>query len=110
MAHGGFLGFGETRSFVPVDAVTRVTEDRVFIDQSRERVTEAPVHDPELTDEPDYYSSVYGFYGCPPFWGAGYVHSPVSPSARRRGCRLSRGRGPALSSALSPCLTADGEP
>ncbi|GAA2292444.1 hypothetical protein GCM10010415_75530 [Streptomyces atrovirens] len=74
VAHGGFLGFGETKSFVPVDAVTRVTEDRVFIDQSRERVAEAPVYDPALTDEPDYYTSVYGFYGYPPFWGAGYVY------------------------------------
>ncbi|MFC8102786.1 PRC-barrel domain-containing protein [Streptomyces sp. M92] len=74
VAHGGFLGFGETKSFVPVDAVTHITEDQVFIDQSRERVAEAPVYDPELTDESEYYTNVYGFYGYPPFWGPGYVY------------------------------------
>lgn len=74
VAHGGFLGLGEKKAYVPVDAVTQITADEVFIDQSRERVAEAPVYDPELTDEREYYSSVYGFYGYPPFWGPGYVY------------------------------------
>ncbi|MFB7085870.1 PRC-barrel domain-containing protein [Streptomyces sp. NPDC056296] len=60
VAHGGFLGFGETKSFIPVEAVTHITDDQVFIDQSRERVAQAPAYDPDLTDEPDYYSNVYG--------------------------------------------------
>lgn len=30
MTHGGFLGFGETKSFIPVDAVTHITDDQVF--------------------------------------------------------------------------------
>ncbi|MFE0206893.1 PRC-barrel domain-containing protein [Streptomyces sp. NPDC058985] len=74
VAHGRFLGFGEKKSFIPVDAVTRITDDQVFIDQSRERVAQAPAYDPELTDEPDYYQSVYGFYDYPPFWGSGYIY------------------------------------
>jgi len=35
--HGGFLGFGETRSLIPVDAVTKVTRDDVHVGRSRER-------------------------------------------------------------------------
>jgi sporulation protein YlmC with PRC-barrel domain len=30
--HGGFLGFGETTSLIPVDAVTKTTEHHVFVD------------------------------------------------------------------------------
>ncbi|MFB7087811.1 PRC-barrel domain-containing protein [Streptomyces sp. NPDC056296] len=81
VAHGGFLGFGETKSFIPVEAVTHITDDQVFIDQSRERVAQAPVYDPDLTDEPDYYSNVYGYYGYQPFWGPGYVY-PTFPFPR----------------------------
>ncbi|MFJ7770879.1 PRC-barrel domain-containing protein [Streptomyces sp. NPDC097107] len=79
VAHGGFLGFGETKSFIPVDAVSRVTDDQVFIDQSRERIAGAPVYNPELADKADYYSSVYGYYGYAPFWGPGYIY-PGFPS------------------------------
>ncbi|MGK9465179.1 PRC-barrel domain-containing protein (plasmid) [Streptomyces sp. G6] len=81
VAHGGFLGFGETKSFIPVDAVTHITDDQVFIDQSRERVSKAPVYDPDLTDEPEYYSNVYGYYGYSPFWGPGYIY-PTFPFPR----------------------------
>ncbi|MFD8427964.1 PRC-barrel domain-containing protein [Streptomyces coelicoflavus] len=81
VAHGGFLGFGETKSFIPVEAVSHITDDQVFIDQSRERVSKAPVYDPDLTDEPQYYSNVYGYYGYAPFWGPGYVY-PTFPFPR----------------------------
>jgi sporulation protein YlmC with PRC-barrel domain len=80
--HGGILGFGATPSFVPVDAVTAVTDDEVRIDQSRERVAQAPPYDPELADETDYYGSLYGHYGYPPFWYPGYVY-PGYPPRRR---------------------------
>ncbi|MFE5603385.1 PRC-barrel domain-containing protein [Streptomyces coelicoflavus] len=81
VAHGGFLGFGETKSFIPVEAVSHITDDQVFIDQFRERVSKAPVYDPDLTDEPQYYSNVYGYYGYAPFWGPGYVY-PTFPFPR----------------------------
>ncbi|MEV8567280.1 PRC-barrel domain-containing protein [Streptomyces sp. NPDC051322] len=74
VAHGGFLGFGETKSFIPVDALTRITDEQVFIDKSREHVAGAPVYDPGLTDKPEHYSDVYGYYGYLPFWGAGYIY------------------------------------
>ncbi|RST15983.1 PRC-barrel domain containing protein [Streptomyces sp. WAC05374] len=74
VGHGGFLGIGEKSSFVPVDAVTRVTEDRVYVDRSREHVAGAPAYDPGLVDETSYYGQVYDHYGYGPFWGPGYVY------------------------------------
>ncbi|QGV77099.1 PRC-barrel domain-containing protein [Streptomyces ficellus] len=74
--HGGFLGIGEKKSFIPVDAVARVDEEELFIDQSKERVAQAPAYDPALVEarsEPEYYDQVYAHYGLIPFWGAGYV-------------------------------------
>ncbi len=59
---GGFLGLGETKSFIPVDAITRITEDDVFINQSRAHVAGAPRYDPGLAEQ-DYYRNVYGYYG-----------------------------------------------
>src|SRR5665213_1435842 len=65
--HGGFLGFGETKSLIPVDAVTKITEDDVVVDQSRERVAAAPGYDPDLVDDRTYHSSLYGYYGYAPY-------------------------------------------
>ncbi len=72
--HGGFLGFGETKSLIPVDAVTKVTEDEVFIDQSRDRVASAPGYSPDLVDDRPYHSSVYSHFGYIPYWGPGYMY------------------------------------
>ncbi|PZS28053.1 MAG: PRC-barrel domain-containing protein [Pseudonocardiales bacterium] len=72
--HGGFLGFGETKTLIPVDAVTKITEDEVLINQSRDRVAAAPGYDPDLVDDRPYHSSVYGHYGYAPFWGGGYMY------------------------------------
>lgn len=81
--HGGILGFGATPSFIPVDAITRITDDEVHINQSRQRVADAPPYDPDLVDETAYYSNVYGYYGLPPFWGAGYVYPGYPMGATR---------------------------
>ncbi len=72
--HGGFLGFGETKSLIPVDAVTKITEDDVFVDQSRERVAAAPGYTPDLVDDRLYHSSIYNYYEYAPYWGAGYIY------------------------------------
>ncbi|MEU5153825.1 PRC-barrel domain-containing protein [Glycomyces sp. NPDC021274] len=71
---GGFLGLGKKQVLIPVDAVTRIDEDHVYIDRGREEVASGPGYDPELMPEPDrpYYENVYTHYGFPPFWGAGY--------------------------------------
>ncbi len=74
--HGGFLGFGETKTLIPVDAVTKITEQEVFIDQSRERVAGAPGYAPHLVDDRPYHTSIYTHYGYEPFWGGGYAYPP----------------------------------
>ena len=71
---GGFLGMGETKSFIPVDAITRITKDDVHIDQSRERVAGAPPYDPELVTTRTYHQDSYGYYGYTPYWVAGYTY------------------------------------
>ncbi|MFY1636233.1 PRC-barrel domain-containing protein [Solwaraspora sp. WMMB335] len=72
--HGGILGIGATASFIPVDAVTRITDDVVHINESRERVSGAPAYDPDLVSQDKYYEDLYGYYGYLPFWGVGYVY------------------------------------
>lgn len=75
--HGGFLGFGDTKSFIPVDDITEITADDVLINHTREHVAEAPRYDPDLVNDRDYHSSVYGHYGYTPFWGMGYAYPGV---------------------------------
>lgn len=76
--HGGILGFGTTPSFIPVEAIKDVTDDEVHIDQAGARVAEAPLYDPDLLDESEYYKNVYTHYGYPPYWTAGYTY-PARP-------------------------------
>jgi sugar (pentulose or hexulose) kinase len=40
--HGGLSGFGETKSFIPVDVITRISADEAYIHHSREHVASAP--------------------------------------------------------------------
>jgi sporulation protein YlmC with PRC-barrel domain len=75
VASGGFLGLGTTKFLIPVDAIMRVTEDAVYISQSRERVAVAPAYDPTLVDE-RYQDEVYGHYGYPPYWAPDYRYPP----------------------------------
>lgn len=74
VASGGFLGIGQDRTFIPVDAITAVTDDEVRIDQSRERVAGAPTYDPDLVQERETYGGVYDYYGYAPFWGPAYTY------------------------------------
>lgn len=75
--HGGFLGVGETKSFIPVDAITKISDDEVQINHSRDHVAKAPRYDPELVDDKTYYGNIYGYYGYMPFWGAGYGYPGI---------------------------------
>jgi len=78
VASGGFLGIGQEMVLIPVDAITRIDDDHVHIDQTRERVAEAPAYDPTLAVDKTYYGGLYGYYGYTPFWGAGYAY-PAFP-------------------------------
>jgi sporulation protein YlmC with PRC-barrel domain len=75
VASGGFLGLGTKQFLIPVDAIIRITEDAVYISQSREHVAGAPAYDPTLLDE-HYLGEVYGHYGYPPDWGMDYRYPP----------------------------------
>lgn len=76
VASGGFLGLGERKFLIPVDAVTRIHDNHVNIDQTREYVAGSPEYDPKVVPEPTYYDSLYGYYGHSPFWAPGYVYPP----------------------------------
>ena len=68
---GGFLGIGEKRFLVPVEAVTQVTEDRVTIEPERTQKVEGPApFDTKVAPPPaadrradDYASPPYGDTG-----------------------------------------------
>ena len=67
---GGFLGLGESKSLIPVEAVTRTTADAVYIGHTREHVAGAPRYDPELVETKlDYVSNLYPYYGYPESFG-----------------------------------------
>ncbi|GGN63225.1 photosystem reaction center subunit H [Actinoplanes lobatus] len=76
VTHGGILGIGAVSSFIPVDAVRRVTDDEVLIDSAKDRIAGAPQYDPDLIDQRDYYEKIYGHYGYPPYWAPGYLYPP----------------------------------
>jgi sporulation protein YlmC with PRC-barrel domain len=72
--HGGFLGMGETKSFIPVDAITGITEDEVSINHTRDHVAAAPGYDPTLINDRTYHEGIYSYYGYGPYWGVGYAY------------------------------------
>ncbi|MEP7764318.1 PRC-barrel domain-containing protein [Sanguibacter sp. 25GB23B1] len=72
---GGFLGIGQEKVLIPVDAVTRI-DDQVHVSTSRSHVEGSPGYDPELAAASPltYYGGLYGYYGMGPYWGQGYVY------------------------------------
>ncbi len=74
VAAGGFLGIGEKTFLIPVDAISGITDDKVRVDQTRERIVGGPAYDPDLAKQADSFESSYGYYGYAPFWGAGYAY------------------------------------
>jgi sporulation protein YlmC with PRC-barrel domain len=71
---GGFLGLGEKKSLIPVDAIVSIDAHEVHIDQTGATVAEAPHYDPALV-EPKFFEDIYGHYDILPFWGLGYIDS-----------------------------------
>src|SRR4051794_2821773 len=78
--HGGFLGFGHTKSFIPIDAITKISEHEVAINHSREHVAAAPPYDPELIADSKYHGRIYSHYGYNPFWDDGYLYPANLPA------------------------------
>ena len=93
VATGGILGFGERKSFVPVEAITRITADDVHIDRTREHVAGAPSYDPTLAIvDASYFFSLYPYYGyqgymgfLPTITGYPYVVDDKTPTGERGG-------------------------
>ena len=60
---GGFLGLGEKRFLIPVEAVTNFREGGVTVDQSREEINEPLLLNtnvaPEAAYERDFYDNYY---------------------------------------------------
>ena len=75
---GGFLGLGEKKFLVPVDAITGISEDTVRIDRTREHVAGGPAYDPELADDSSYWDGIYTHYGYQPYWTSRYAY-PAYP-------------------------------
>lgn len=74
VASGGFLGLGAAKSFIPIDAITKITDSEVQINQTGEHVAGAPSYEPALADQTHFYGSTYGYYGVTPFWGLNYSY------------------------------------
>jgi hypothetical protein len=75
---GGLLGFASERRLLPVDAVVRVEEGAVRVDQTHDHVHGSPAYDPQLAYDDSYYGDVYDHYGHLPYWTAGYMY-PTYP-------------------------------
>ncbi|MBC7593369.1 MAG: PRC-barrel domain-containing protein [Kineosporiaceae bacterium] len=84
VASGGFLGLGQAKSFIPVDAITKITDDEVHINQTAEHVAAAPAYDPALADQVAFYTNTYGYYGMMPFWGMNYIYPNFADRDSRR--------------------------
>ena len=63
-----------------VDAITRITDDTVYVNQTRQHITGAPPYDPDLihrdVGQGSYYGDMYRYYNYPPYWGPGYTYPP----------------------------------
>jgi sporulation protein YlmC with PRC-barrel domain len=71
---GGFLGLGERQFLIPVEDVSRIAENAVHINHTREHVVKSPPYDPSLTTrrDSDYWNPYYGYYGYSPYWDGGF--------------------------------------
>ena len=80
VATGGFLGFGERKSLIPVETISRITADEVHIDRTGAHVAGAPPYNPTLaTVDSSYFFSLYPYYGYAGYMGlfpmtTGYPH------------------------------------
>ena len=65
---GGFLGLGERRFLIPVEAVSEVHENGVVVvDQKRQKVAQSPPFDADVVvAQPPYQDELYEYYGYLP--------------------------------------------
>lgn len=79
VAAGGFLGFGEAKFLIPVDAIVSIDKSpdnmTVHVNRTREHVASGPRYDPDLINKAPHLTRVYEHYGLFPFWAPAYVPS-----------------------------------
>lgn len=80
--HGGLLGIGATATFLPVEAITRIEDDIVYVGEPRERIAGAPPYDPDLVDANEYFEEIYRHYGYLPYTGTGFIYPTHYPYTR----------------------------
>src|SRR3954452_19158602 len=61
---GGFLGIGKKHFLLPIEEVSRdMDEDRVTLNQRREKVVDSPDFDPDDVSNPDIQRAIRAYYG-----------------------------------------------
>lgn len=67
VATGGFLGIGARKFLIPVEAIARIGQQTVHLEQTPQALDRAPVYQPQLVDavcaQPSFEDSVYGYPG-----------------------------------------------
>ena len=86
VASGGFLGLGKTKFLLPVEAITRISDDTVYVNQTRQYIAAAPPYDPDLIHREAgekgyygakvYYDNMYQYYLYHMYWAPGAVYPP----------------------------------
>lgn len=74
ISSGGFLGLGKTHTMIPIDAISRIDEDEVTLNRTRDFIAQAPMYDPDVVPQTDYWTNMYGYYGATPYWAPGYTY------------------------------------
>jgi sporulation protein YlmC with PRC-barrel domain len=84
---GGFLGIGDRHALLPVETVTRVTIDAVYVNETRERLLHSPAYDPALVTDrsEENWEPFYGYYGLSPYGSAGYMYPEYPTFADKPG-------------------------
>ncbi len=75
---GGFLGLGQTKVLIPIDAITKITPDAVQVDHTLAHIAGGPRYHPALITDAAYWDSIYSHYGDSPYWSLGYMY-PAYP-------------------------------
>jgi sporulation protein YlmC with PRC-barrel domain len=61
---GGFLGIGKKHFLIPIEEVSRdIDEERVTVNQPRDKVVESPDFDPDDVSNPDIQRAIRAYYG-----------------------------------------------
>jgi|SRR3954447_8760382 sporulation protein YlmC with PRC-barrel domain len=61
---GGFLGIGKKHFLIPIEEISReMGEDRVTVNQPRDKVVESPDFDPDDVANPDIQRAIHAYYG-----------------------------------------------